>query len=95
MSLTNFAIIESTLREGEQFANAFFTTAQKVEIAQALDAFGVEFLELTSPLASPQSLEDCRTIAALPRRTRILTHTRCHMDDARVAVDTGVDGVWV
>ena len=51
MSLTNFAIIESTLREGEQFANAFFTTAQKVEIAQALDAFGVEFLELTSPLA--------------------------------------------
>lgn len=66
MSLTNFAIIESTLREGEQFANAFFTTAQKVEIAQALDAFGVEFLELTSPLASPQSLEDCRTIAALP-----------------------------
>lgn len=95
MPLTNFAIIESTLREGEQFANAFFTTAQKVEIAQALDAFGVEFLELTSPLASPQSLEDCRTIAALPRRTRILTHTRCHMDDARVAVDTGVDGIDV
>lgn len=95
MSLTNFAIIESTLREGEQFANAFFSTAQKVEIAQALDAFGVEFLELTSPLASPQSLEDCRTIAALPRRTRILTHTRCHMDDARVAVDTGVDGIDV
>ncbi|MFZ1631502.1 MAG: homocitrate synthase, partial [Anaerolineae bacterium] len=52
-------------------------------------------LELTSPLASPQSLEDCRTIAALPRRTRILTHTRCHMDDARVAVDTGVDGIDV
>ena len=95
MSLTNFAIIESTLREGEQFANAFFTTAQKVEIAKALDAFGVEFLELTSPLASPQSLEDCRTIAALRRRTRILTHTRCHMDDARVAVDTGVDGIDV
>jgi len=95
MPLSHFAIIESTLREGEQFANAFFTTAQKVEIAQALDAFGVEFLELTSPLASPQSLEDCRTIAALPRRTRILTHTRCHMDDARVAVDTGVDGIDV
>lgn len=95
MSLSNFAIIESTLREGEQFANAFFTTAQKVEIARALDAFGVEFLELTSPMASPQSLEDCRAIAALPRRTRILTHTRCHMDDARVAVDTGVDGIDV
>ena len=52
MSLDNFAIIESTLREGEQFANAFFTSDQKVEIAQLLDAFGVEYLELTSPAAS-------------------------------------------
>lgn len=26
---------------------------------------------------------------------RILTHIRCHMDDARIAVETGVDGVDV
>lgn len=24
---------------------------------------------------------------------QILTHIRCHMDDARIAVETGVDGV--
>jgi len=36
------AIIESTLREGEQFANAFFDSDQKVEIARLLDGFGVE-----------------------------------------------------
>jgi homocitrate synthase len=41
MSLTEFSIIESTLREGEQFVNAFFTTEQKVQIARLLDAFGV------------------------------------------------------
>ena len=29
MSLEQFAIIESTLREGEQFANAFFDSGQK------------------------------------------------------------------
>jgi homocitrate synthase len=95
MSLDQFSIIESTLREGEQFANAFFTSDQKVEIARFLDAFGVEYLELTSPAASPQSLEDCRRIAALPRRSRILTHVRCHMDDARLAIDLGVDGIDV
>jgi homocitrate synthase len=93
MSLDQFSIIESTLREGEQFANAFFTSDQKVEIARFLDAFGVEYLELTSPAASPQSLEDCRRIAALPRRSKILTHVRCHMDDARLAIDLGVDGI--
>ena len=95
MSLENFAIIESTLREGEQFANAFFTSDQKVEIAHLLDAFGVEYLELTSPAASPQSRDDCARIARLGLKAKILTHTRCHMDDARIAVDMGVDGIDV
>lgn len=95
MSLENFSIIESTLREGEQFVNAFFTTEQKVQIARLLDEFGVEYLELTSPLASPQSYEDCKIIAGMGLRARILTHTRCHLKDAQLAVETGVDGVDV
>lgn len=32
-NVSRFKIIESTLREGEQFANAFFDTAMKVQIA--------------------------------------------------------------
>jgi homocitrate synthase len=95
MPLDQFHIIESTLREGEQFVGASFTTAQKIEIAEHLDSFGVECIELTSPLASPQSFEDARTIAALDLRAKILTHTRCRVDDAQVAIDTGVDGVDV
>ncbi|MHB8749966.1 MAG: homocitrate synthase, partial [Aggregatilineales bacterium] len=58
MPLPNFAIIESTLREGEQFSGANFTTAQKIQVAHALDEFGVELLELTSPCASEQSEAD-------------------------------------
>jgi len=42
MTIQAFHIIESTLREGEQFVGANFTTEQKVEIARALDHFGVE-----------------------------------------------------
>jgi len=95
MSLENFAIIESTLREGEQFVNAFFTTEQKVEIAYLLDEFGVEFIELTSPLASPRSEADVRAITRLGLRAKILTHTRATISDAKRAVDTGVDGVDV
>lgn len=95
MSVQAFGIIESTLREGEQFVGANFTTEQKVQIAKALDEFGVEYLELTSPAASPQSLEDCRTIAGLGLRAKILTHVRCSMEDARLAADTGVDGIDV
>jgi homocitrate synthase len=93
MPVERFAIIDSTLREGEQFSNAHFTTEQKIQIARTLDAFGVEYLELTSPVASPQSLEDLRTIAGLGLRAKVLTHVRCHMDDAAVAVTTAVAGI--
>jgi len=95
MSLNHFSIIESTLREGEQFVNAFFSTQQKIEIAQMLDAFGVEYIELTTPMASPQSEKDIRAITALGLNAKILTHTRCNLEDVKRAVDTGVDGVDV
>lgn len=95
MSLESYTIIESTLREGEQFVGANFTLPQKVRIASLLDAFGVEYLELTSPLASPGSLEACQVIAGLGLRARILTHVRCRLEDARVAADAGVQGIDV
>jgi homocitrate synthase len=95
MSLDKFNIIESTLREGEQFVGANFTTIQKIKIAHALDGLGVEYIELTSPLASPQSAEDAKTIADLGLKARILTHIRCAKEDAAVALDTGVDGLDV
>jgi homocitrate synthase len=45
-NLFNSQIIDSTLREGEQFVTALFTTAQKIKIAKALDDFGVEYVRL-------------------------------------------------
>ncbi|MEA4907202.1 MAG: homocitrate synthase [Anaerolineaceae bacterium] len=95
MSLENFSIIDSTLREGEQFVNAFFTTEQKIRIATLLDAFGVEYIELTTPCASAQSEKDCAAIARLGLHAKTLTHTRCNMEDVRRAVETGVQGVDV
>ncbi|GAB7348984.1 hypothetical protein MBLNU459_g7965t1 [Dothideomycetes sp. NU459] len=94
-NVSNFKIIESTLREGEQFANAYFDTETKIRIAKALDEFGVDCIELTSPCASEQSRLDCEAICKLGLKAKILTHVRCHMDDVKVAVETGVDGVDV
>jgi homocitrate synthase len=93
MPLDNFNIIESTLREGEQFVGANFNTAQKIQIARQLDALGVEFIELTSPQSSPQSFADCKTIANLGLGCKVLTHIRCNKDDAARALDTGVAGI--
>ncbi|GAB7334574.1 hypothetical protein MBLNU13_g06553t1 [Cladosporium sp. NU13] len=94
-NVSKFKIIESTLREGEQFANAFFDTETKIRIAKALDDFGVDYIELTSPAASEQSRLDCEAICNLGLKAKILTHVRCNMQDAKLAVATGVDGVDV
>lgn len=93
MPFDNYSIIESTLREGEQFSTATFTTAQKIEIAGMLDDFGVEMIEMTSPCASPGSESDIRAVVAQGLNARILTHIRCDIEDARRALDTGVHGV--
>jgi homocitrate synthase len=93
MPFDRYSIIESTLREGEQFSTASFDTAQKLEIAGLLDDFGVEMIEMTSPSASPQSEADIRTIVQAGLKARILTHIRCNKDDAIRALDTGVHGL--
>lgn len=94
-NVSRFKLIESTLREGEQFANAFFDTETKIKIARALDDFGVDYIELTSPAASEQSRMDCEAICKLGLKAKILTHVRCTMEDAKIAVETGVDGLDV
>lgn len=95
MPLHDFHIIESTLREGEQFSTATFTTAQKLEIAGLLDEFGVEMIEMTSPCASPQSDHDIRAVVRAELRARVLTHIRCMREDAIRALDTGAHGIDV
>ncbi|KAL8639565.1 MAG: hypothetical protein Q9228_003417 [Teloschistes exilis] len=107
-NVSKFKIIESTLREGEQFANAFFDTETKIKIARMLDDFGVDYIELTSPAASEQSRKDIEAICKLGQSpdplvstfvyrdhclTDELADVRCHMGDAKLAVETGVDGL--
>ena len=95
MTIKKYNIIESTLREGEQFVGANYSSDDKVEIALALDEFGVEYIEITSTSASPQSLKDAHRLSKLGLKAKLLTHTRCNMEDAKVAVASGVDGVDV
>lgn len=91
-NISRFKIIESTLREGEQFAkcvpcsfvqplrarkltphSAYFDLEAKIKIAKALDDFGVDYIELTSPAASEQSRLDCEAICKLGLKAKILT----------------------
>lgn len=90
MQLAQAVIVDTTLREGEQFIHADFSSEAKLEIARALTAFGVDYLEVTSPAASRRSREDARAIAGAGLPATVAAHIRCHQDDAAIALDTGV-----
>ncbi len=84
-------IVDVTLREGEQFAKAFFTTEMKIELSSLLDEFGIEYIEVTSPACSPQSLEDAKVLSNLGLKAKITAHVRCNKEDIDISLDAGVD----
>ena len=87
------AILDSTLREGEQFIGACFTLEQRLTIARLLDAIGVAFIEVPSPIASPETREAVQAICNLNLHAQIVAHVRCVEADVQTALDTSVYGL--
>ncbi len=87
------AILDSTLREGEQFIGACFTLEQRLAIARLLDAIGVAFIEVPSPIASPETGEAVQAICNLNLHAQIVAHVRCVEADVQAALDTPVYGL--
>ncbi len=87
------AIVDTTLREGEQFSGAHFSSEQRLALAQQLDAFGIDIIEVPSPRLSPQTAADVRALAALGLRSRVVAHIRCAAADLEAAQEAGVAGV--
>src|SRR5258707_4019294 len=87
------AILDSTLREGEQFAKAFFTFEQRLRMARLLDAVGVTFIEVPSPIVSPEMQQTVQALCELGLRARVVAHVRCVEADVLAALDTPVFGL--
>ncbi|MBA2284652.1 MAG: homocitrate synthase [Ktedonobacteraceae bacterium] len=91
--MRSLAILDSTLREGEQFARAFFTLEQRLEIARFLDAVGVTFIEVPSPAVSPETRQMVQQLCGLGLRASIMAHVRCVEADVQAALETPVFGL--
>ena len=91
--MRSLAILDSTLREGEQFAGAFFSLEQRLTIARMLDAIGVTFIEVPSPIASPETGPMVRALCKLGLRAQIVAHVRSVEADVEAALETHVFGL--
>ena len=86
-------ILDSTLREGEQTPGVSFTNHQKIEIAEMLDNFGVDFLELGHPAVSPDIYKTIDTLGQLSLNAKKIVHGRLIKSDIDDAVDLGIP--WI
>jgi homocitrate synthase len=91
--MRTLAILDSTLREGEQFAGAFFSLEQRLVIARLLDAIGVTFIEVPSPIVSPETRRTVNALCELDLHAHIVAHVRCVEADVQAALDTPVYGL--
>ena len=89
----NIRIVDTTLREGEQFSGAYFSAEQRREIVHLLDAVGVPMIEVPSPIASPETQQAVRELCALNTRARIVAHVRCAEADVQAALASPVHGI--
>ena len=74
-------IFDTTLRDGEQCPGASLNRKEKIEIARALEALGVDIIEAGFPIASPDDFEAVREIAGIVRRCGVAGLARCMEKD--------------
>ncbi len=88
-------IFDTTLRDGEQSPGASLNRAEKLEIAKALEALGVDVIEAGFPITSNDDFEAVRQIAHELGRATVAGLSRCvaaDVDRAGEALKTAPHG---
>lgn len=88
-------IHDATLRDGEQTPGVVFRKEDKVRIAKALDAVGVDRIEAGMPAVSDEDFEAIAEITSLGLKAKIFTFARAMNEDVDKALACGASGVII
>lgn len=80
-------IFDTTLRDGEQVPGCQLNTVEKIEVARALEALGVDVIEAGFPVSSPGDFRSVVEISKAVRNPVICALTRAVKKDIEVAAD--------
>jgi isopropylmalate/homocitrate/citramalate synthase len=83
-------LYDTTLRDGEQTVGVVLTPEQKLEIATALDAAGIDRIEAGFPRVSADDYEAVRLIVAAGLRAEVWGFSRAVQADVEALVELGV-----
>ena len=80
-------VFDTTLRDGEQVPGCQLNTVEKIEVARALEALGVDIIEAGFPISSPGDFNSVREISKAVSLPTICALTRAVAKDIDVAAD--------
>ena len=89
-SHTTVGLYDTTLRDGEQTVGVVLSPEDKLEIARALDAAGVDRIEAGFPRVSEEDAHAMRLIADAGLRAEVWGFARAVPADVEALVDLGV-----
>jgi 2-isopropylmalate synthase len=87
MNNNKIIIFDTTLRDGEQVPGCQLNTVEKIEVAKALEALGVNVIEAGFPVSSPGDFKSVVEISKAISEPVICALTRAVKKDIEIAAD--------
>ena len=79
-------ILDSTLREGEQTPGVYFSSEEKMVIAEFLDQIGVDIIEAGNPAVDDEIALAIKRISQAGLKAKIGAHSLCKIDNVKKAL---------
>ena len=83
----NIKIFDTTMRDGEQSPGASMNIEEKIKIAQALEALGVDIIEAGFPAASKGDFNAVKEISSIIKKSQVCALSRASQNDIQSAAD--------
>jgi 2-isopropylmalate synthase len=87
MDQQKIQIFDTTLRDGEQVPGCKLNTKEKLEVAQRLEALGVDVIEAGFPISSPGDFDSVVAIAKLVKNATVCGLSRAVEKDITTAAE--------
>lgn len=83
--------LDSTLRDGAQAAGISFSVSDKLQICEALDSFGIDYIEAGNPGSNPKDAEFFKVVESLTlNHAKLVAFGATRRKDTAVEEDAGV-----